>query len=224
MDIIYEDSDLLVINKPAGLVVDRGREPPGWEKYFVVHRLDRDTSGLLVLAKNLKTLEKLQEQFQKRTVKKKYLALVHGRPRPPAGIIRKPVGRNPKETKKFAVVGGGREAMTRYRVVKTSADYSLLEIEPLTGRTHQVRIHLKSIGHPVVGDRFYSSRRQLREAGNLWGEASTKIRTERRPRQFLHAQSLGFTHPRTGEWMRCEVDLPEDLKSVLDQLSELNYG
>ena len=216
IDVVYEDSDLLVINKPSGLVIDRETtEAPG---HLVVHRLDKDTSGLLVFAKTEEALENLQRQFKERKVKKRYLALVHGDVRPRSGTIDKPLGRAPRGIGKFVVVEGGREAVTRYSVAsglprftqltfrsgKPSSTYTLLDVTPLTGRTHQIRVHLKSIGHPVVGDKIYASRKQQRE-----DEKITK-------RQFLHAYRLSFTHPRTGEWLTFEVDLPEDLRKVLD--------
>jgi 23S rRNA pseudouridine1911/1915/1917 synthase len=184
--------------------------------------LDKDTSGLLVVAKEPEALEGLQKQFKDRKVRKGDLALVHGRVGRRSGVIEKPVGRNPKATKKFAVVEGGRESVTRYKVLKyvvvghappsegdACVATTLLELEPLTGRTHQIRVHLKSIGHPVVGDKLYSSRRQMKEAVELGMK-----------RQFLHAYRLGFTHPRTGEWLSFETDLPEDLRNVLERVKK----
>jgi len=205
METIYEDSDILVVNKPSGLVVDRETmETPG---HLVVHRLDKETSGLLVMAKTSEALKGLQEQFKKREVKKRYLALAHGFLTHPSGVIRRPIGRNPKGTGKFAIVEGGRGAVTKYRVVEMHRNASLLDIEPLTGRTHQIRVHLKSIGHPVVGDKLYASRKQQREDGKLI------------KRQFLHAYRLGFEHPRTGEWLVFEVGLADDLREVLKILN-----
>jgi len=246
MEIVYEDSDLLVINKPPGLVVNRSETQRGrktlqdwvdeslklkaksqkrqegefYERSGIVHRLDKDTSGLLVIAKTPEAFAELQRQFKEREVKKGYLALVHGRVEPPSGVIEKPIGRNPKDPRKFAVVEGGKEAVTEYRVVGVgprthllggstlrSTPTTLLELKPRTGRTHQIRVHLKSLGHPVVGDKLYASRRQIREDKKFC------------PRQFLHAYRLGFSHPRTGEWLTFEVGLPEDLKDVLARLN-----
>ncbi len=219
METVYEDSDLLVINKPPGLVVDRSTlEKPG---RLVVHRLDKETSGLLVLAKGPEALENLQQQFKERKVKKHYLALVHGlveTPRRGVCTIDKPIGRAPKGVGKFVVVEGGRPSVTKYAVRKlygwvhgreSNGDkFTLLDLEPQTGRTHQIRVHLKSIGHPVVGDKIYASRRQQKEDEKII------------KRQFLHACRLGFEHPRTGEWLRFEVDLPEDLRNVIERIQK----
>ena len=211
MEIIYQDADLLVVNKPAGLVVDRENRPSELEDYFIVHRLDKDTSGLLVMAKTPTAAENLKRQFKERKVKKGYLALVHGKVAHPSGVIEAAVGRNPKETKKFAVVEGGRGAVTKYVVAglvpaKKEAP-TLLDVQPLTGRTHQIRVHLKSIGHPVVGDKLYASRRQQKEDEKII------------KRQFLHAYRLGFEHPKSKEWLSFEADLPQDLKKVLEELT-----
>lgn len=205
MEVVYEDEDLLVVNKPPGLVIDREVLETGGR--LVVHRLDKDTSGLLVFAKGRGALNNLQRQFKERRVKKRYLALVHGRVEPRSGTINKPLGRNPKDTKKFAIVEGGRESVTRYLVKKCFENYTLLELTPLSGRTHQIRVHLKSIDHPVVGDQFYTSRRQQKE-----DEKFCK-------RQFLHAYRLSFTHPVTGEWLTFELGLPVDLRKVLERIS-----
>jgi 23S rRNA pseudouridine1911/1915/1917 synthase len=214
METIYEDDDLLVVNKPAGLVVDRSKGLSGLKDCLIVHRLDRDTSGLMVVAKTKGALAGLQKQFKKRLVKKSYLALVHGqlRARRGAGVVDAPLGRI--DGLKFGVVGGGRRAVTRYGVFDagfrhpvTGEALTLVEIRPITGRTHQIRVHLKHIGHPVVGDKFYSSRRQQR--------ADEKIIN----RQFLHAYRLSFEHPKTGEWLTFETGLPKDLRDVLK-----NYG
>ena len=208
MEVVYEDEDLLVVNKPSGLVVDR--EILETEGRLVVHRLDKDTSGLLVFAKVPEALNNLQCQFEERRVKKGYLALVHGEVSPPSGVIDKPIGRSPKGTGKFAIVEGGRASVTNYSVRERLGDYTLLELEPRTGRTHQIRVHLKSIGHPVVGDKLYASRRQQKEDEKFC------------PRQFLHAYRLSFSHPRTGEWLVFEVDLPKDLRDVLEKIRNSN--
>ncbi len=222
MEVIYQDDDLLIVNKPSGLVVDR--ETLDTEDRLVVHRLDKDTSGLLVLGKTREALENIQRQFKERKVKKRYLALVHGKVTHPSGVIDKPMGRNPKGGGKFVVrladqiprsarwwadqiprsARWWRESVTEYSVKKRFENYTLLDLTPLSGRTHQIRVHLKSIGHPVVGDKLYASRRQQKEDEKFC------------ERQFLHAYRLGFEHPRTGEWMVFEVDLPEDLKDVLE--------
>ena len=228
MEIVYEDSDLLVINKPSGLIIDREAvETPSQIRLWrmVVHRLDKDTSGLLVFAKTEEALENLQRQFKERRVKKRYLALVHGKVTHPSGVIDKPIGRAPKGIGKFVVVEGGRSSVTKYVVAGPESasggwpaqekarqgraatnGFTLLDLEPLTGRTHQIRVHLKSIGHPIVGDKLYASRRQQKEDEEII------------KRQFLHAYRLSFTHPRTGEWLTFELGLPEDLERVLEKI------
>lgn len=206
MEVVYEDKDIVVVNKPAGVVVNRDAGLPGFENYLVVHRLDKDTSGLLLLAKTSGALAELQGQFKKRTVKKSYLALVHGRLTHPTGVVDAPLRRI--GGLKFGVVADGRSAVTKFRVVEYFGDsYTLVEARPLTGRTHQIRVHLKHLGHPIVGDKIYSSRRQQQE--------DTKVTQ----RQFLHAYRLGFTHPRTGEWLRFEVGLAEDLQHCVNRVS-----
>jgi len=218
--IVYEDSDILVINKPPGLVIDRDRKPPGWEKFLVVHRLDKDTSGLLVLAKTVEAAENLKKQFKERKVKKGYLALVHGKVEPPSGTISRPIGRSPKGVGKFVALEGehegGREAVTEYKTNlhsgndgrhPQSVNFTLLDVSPLTGRTHQIRVHLQAIGHPVVGDKLYASRKQQKEDAKII------------KRQFLHAYRLGFEHPKSKEWLSFEADLPQDLKKVLEELT-----
>ena len=204
METIYEDSDILVINKPPGLVVDRAVLET--QERLVVHRLDKDTSGLLVFAKTEEALENLQRQFKERRVKKRYLALVHGKVTHPSGVIDKPIGRAPKGIGKFVVVEGGRSSVTKYVAAAFYAAHTLLDLETLTGRTHQIRVHLKSIGHPIVGDKLYASRRQQKEDEEII------------KRQFLHAYRLSFSHPRTGEWLTFELGLPEDLKDVLENV------
>jgi len=227
LEIIYEDDDLAVVNKPAGMVVhpaaghwsgtlvnalmarfpelsEREEEQPDEPapRPGIVHRLDKDTSGLMIIAKTARVAEKLQAQFQEHRVHKTYLALVEGVPRAGAGLIDAPIGRDPRQRKRMAVVREGRPAQTSYRVARQFAAHALLEVEPLTGRTHQIRVHLAYIGHPVVGDPVYGRRR-----------ASLAC-----PRQFLHATRLTFTHPTTGAPMSFEVPLPADLQRVLATL------
>jgi 23S rRNA pseudouridine1911/1915/1917 synthase len=222
LDVVYEDEDLIVINKPAGLVVHpshghrkstlvnailahcpdlagiNGTLRPG-----IVHRLDKDTSGLIIVAKNDAAQQSLQRQFKRREVKKTYLALVEGRLEPERGLIEAPVGRDPHHRKRMAVVArGGREARTEYRVLETLADHTLVEVHPLTGRTHQVRVHFASLGHPLVGDPVYGFRRQRLGLG----------------RQFLHAWKLGFHLPSSGRPIDLTAKLPHDLRRVLEQL------
>ncbi len=218
LDIIYEDNDLLVINKPAGMVVHPGpghaqgtlvnallaHHPPiadvgPHDRAGIVHRLDKDTSGALVVAKRQPVLEALQEQFRNRQVEKAYLALVKGEVQPPEGIIEVPIGRDPTDRQRMAPLPEGKYARTRYRVVRRFRGYSLVEAEPYTGRTHQIRVHLSWMGHPVVGDTDYGHRRQrlLKD------------------RHFLHASRLGFTHPTRQEPVTFEAPLPSQLEALL---------
>ncbi len=220
LNIIYEDDDLLVIDKPAGLTV---HPAPGHPEdtlinavlaYLphladisdslrpgVVHRLDKDTSGLMLVAKNPVAQANLSNQFKARSVVKVYQALVKGRLAPERGIIEAAVGRNPRNRKQMAVVSRGREARTEYRVIRYIGNYTLLEVMPETGRTHQIRVHLAAIGYPVVGDATY-------------GVSSPYL-----SRQFLHACRLGFRLPATGEYVEFESELPPDLKQALGNIS-----
>ena len=216
--IIYQDPDIIVVDKPAGLTVHPAPGHPqgtlvnallaacpdlqgisGTLRPGIVHRLDKDTSGLLVVAKNDRAMRSLQAQLKERQVHKTYLALVHGVPKPREGQIEAPIGRHPKNRKKMAVVEGGRESVTRYRVrEELPGGYSLLEVEPVTGRTHQIRVHLAAIGHPIIGDAVYG------RASKLLG------------RQFLHAHRLGFRMPASGREIEFESPLPEDLRGALE--------
>ncbi|MFZ2357787.1 MAG: RluA family pseudouridine synthase [Anaerolineae bacterium] len=234
--VVYEDADLLVVNKPAGMVVHPapghvrgtlvnallGRDPGlaavgGPERAGVVHRLDRDTSGLLLVAKNSTAFAKLQRQFKTRRVEKTYLALVEGAPDAASGRIEAPVARDPAHRQRMAVLSenrGGRKAATAFRVLESYIstmsqqrhEFSLLEVDLLTGRTHQIRVHMAFIKHPVVGDRIYGRRKQRIPC----------------PRQFLHAHRLAFTQPTTGQRIEVEAPLPTDLQAVLDQLTPLS--
>lgn len=216
--IIFEDNDLLVINKPSGLVVNRADTTShfdtleDWlmtnrhltlERAGIVHRLDKDTSGLLIVAKNPASFENLQEQFKSRGVIKKYLALVHGLIEPRLGSINAPVARSPFNRMHFGVFPGGREAVTDYKLIKNYGQYSLLELTPHTGRTHQIRVHLKYIGHPIVSDPLYGGRKNLQSDQKFC------------PRLFLHASYLQFSHPKTGEILEFSQPLPEELSGVL---------
>jgi 23S rRNA pseudouridine1911/1915/1917 synthase len=230
LSIVYEDEALLVIDKPAGMVVhpapghtsgtllnavlaycpelkDSDDSRPG-----IVHRLDRDTSGLILVAKDSKTQRLLQHQFKERQVRKAYLALLDGHLEPAWGRIEAPIGRDPHHRQRMTVLRGGREAITEYHVLERYAhqvgpaagDYTLAEAEPKTGRTHQIRVHLASIGHPVVGDEVYGRRKSGLDV----------------PRHFLHALRLGFKHPITRKRMELETPLPGDLAAVLDLLRD----
>lgn len=219
LSVIHEDDDLLVVDKPPGMAVHPspghsahtllnavlarcpGLQAGAAERGGIVHRLDRDTSGLIVVAKNEEARLVLARQLKEREVEKGYLALVHGRLEPPEAAIEAPIGRHPRRRQRMAVVEGGREARTSYRVVHYLDSYTLVEVRPLTGRTHQIRVHFAAIGHPVVGDRVYGRRSAVVD------------------RQFLHAFRLAFRHPRTGEPVRLEASLPEDLRAALDRLT-----
>jgi 23S rRNA pseudouridine1911/1915/1917 synthase len=220
LSIIYQDEDVIVVDKPPGLTVHPAAGHPrgtlvnalldicpelaeikGTLRPGIVHRLDKDTSGLLVAAKNEAAQANLARQLKDRQVHKVYLALVQGRVEPPEGVIDAPIGRHPRRRQRMAVVEGGRQALTRYRVREYLRDaYSFVEAEPLTGRTHQIRVHFASIGHPVVGDKLY-------------GKTSAMV-----GRQFLHAWRLGFRLPKSGRFREFESPLPADLEAALDAL------
>ena len=219
LNIIYEDSDLLVIDKPAGLAVHPAPGTPAHTlvnavlSYLpglaadadslrpgIVHRLDKDTSGLILVAKNRVAQANLSEQFKSRAVSKAYLVLVKGKLTPEKGIIEADIGRDPRNRQRMAVVASGREARTDYRVIKYYGNYSLLEIKPETGRTHQIRVHLAAIGFPVVGDTTY-------------GYKSPHL-----SRQFLHASKIGFRLPSTGQYVEFESPLPPDLEKALMEI------
>jgi ribosomal large subunit pseudouridine synthase D (EC 5.4.99.-) len=221
LDIVYEDEYLLVVNKPAGMVVHPAArivsgtlvnallahcpqvaDVGGPDRAGIVHRLDRETSGLIVVAKNPEAHAALQRQFKRRLVRKTYVALVEGQVQPRKGIIEVPIGRDPKDRTRMAVSRTGRPAVTQYRVVEVFPQYTLLEVRPHTGRTHQIRVHLAWLGYPVVGDRVYGRRRQ----------------TLLPDRHFLHARELAFTHPVTGEKLVLSAPLPPELTALLNQL------
>jgi len=221
LDIVYEDASLIVIDKPPGLVVHPAPGHPdgtlvnallhhckdlkgigGVERPGIVHRLDKDTSGLILVAKTDAVMQDLLRQFQERRVRKVYLALVKGRVQPPSGGIDAPIGRHRVHRKKMALNEEGREAQTYYEVARQFEQYALVRAEPKTGRTHQIRVHLASIGHPILGDRLY---------GHLRGASVPTL-----PRQALHAHRLELTHPRTGEPLAFESPLPEDLARYAD--------
>ncbi|MBP2017122.1 23S rRNA pseudouridine1911/1915/1917 synthase [Symbiobacterium terraclitae] len=224
LDIVYEDEDLLVINKQRGLVVHpaaghwRGTlvhavldkvedlEGIGGElRPGIVHRLDKDTTGLLVVAKTERAMASLQDQIREHTARRIYWALVHGNSMPDAGRIEAPIGRHPTDRKRMAVnTKTGREAITRFRVLERYRGYALLECQLETGRTHQIRVHLSFIGHPVVSDPLYGTRKP--HLGM--------------PPQALHARQLGFRHPATGEWMEFTAEPPADMMAVIQRLRE----
>ena len=241
--VIYEDEQLLVLDKPAGWIVNEAKTTQGQKviqqwlqrkayplakdrelRSGIVHRLDKETSGILVVAKTKQTFENLQEQFKKRLVRKSYSALVHGKVEPEEGSINVPLGRLPWNRERFGVLPGGREAETRYRVISnfqarsaklrlfpiSNEKYSLLELIPKTGRTHQIRVHLKYLGHPIVSDDFYAGRKTAR-ADRTWC-----------PRLFLHASGIKFTHPTSNKPVSIDSELSADLQSSLKRLEKIS--
>jgi len=218
--IIFEDDEIIVINKPAGIAVHEAKDvlkrdsilgmlearyrPQGIAPRLV-HRLDKDTSGLLVVAKTLRAHSALVRQLQARTVKRDYLAVVHGVVKV-HGEVSAPVGRDPRRRTRMAVVPTGRPALTRFKVTKRFARATLLECSLATGRTHQIRVHMQSLGHPLIGDPVYR------------GKRLDDPRTPQLRRQALHAARLGFSHPVSGALKRFSAPLPEDLRSLLDSL------
>jgi 23S rRNA pseudouridine1911/1915/1917 synthase len=231
LNIIYEDKDIIVLNKPPGIVVHPaagnaegtlvnallhhcrdlsgigGTVRPG-----VVHRLDKDTSGLIVFAKTNEAHLNLSQQIKDREVKKTYLALVYGRMKKDSGIIDAPLGRHPVHRKKMAVISSAnlkkREALTHYWIIKRFKGYTLVELDLKTGRTHQIRVHLSHIGYPVIGDKTYSRKKDDIGAS----------------RQMLHASRLCFNHPITGKYMEFKAGIPGDMEKVLEALVEDKSG
>jgi 23S rRNA pseudouridine1911/1915/1917 synthase len=234
--VVYEDPDCVVVDKPAGMVVhpatshkqhtlvnallahypevaamlepttDRGRRPG------IVHRLDKDTSGLIVVARHEAARRALQRQFKARMVEKRYLALLHGRLAPPQGVVRASIGRDPRRRKRMTVSPDGRPAVSEYTSRRflflphrEHELYTLVEAHPLTGRTHQLRVHFAHVGHPIVGDAVYGPRKRRLPC----------------PRQFLHACYLGFALPSSGERVGFSSELPDDLAQVLSMLQEV---
>lgn len=222
LDIVYQDEDVAVVNKPQGMVVHpsaghtsgtlvnallyhvkdlsaiNGVLRPG-----IVHRIDKDTSGLLMIAKNDEAHTRLAEELKAKKSLRKYIAIVHGNLPNDRGMIEAPIGRSEKDRKKQAVTAKGKEAVTRFQVLERFGDYTLVELTLETGRTHQIRVHMAYIGHPVAGDEAYGPRKTLKGQG-----------------QFLHAQTLGFTHPRTGELVEFTADAPAIFKETLEKLRQ----
>ena len=219
ISVLYEDEHMLVVDKPAGMPVHPGVGHPdstllnavlGLDSTIgsidrklrpsLAHRLDKDTSGLVLVARSDQSHERLAAQFKDRSIQKGYLALVAGHPDPADAIIDAPVGRDPDDRKKMAIVDDGRPASTLYRTLTNYRDCSLIDVKPRTGRTHQIRVHFASIGHPIVGDETY-------------GRADNRL-----DRHFLHAAYLEFEHPATGVRHEIESPLPQDLQALLDDL------
>lgn len=224
LEVIYEDKDIIVVNKPKGMVVHPANGNPdgtlvnaimamckgslsgigGEIRPGIVHRLDKDTSGIIVVAKNDKAHINLSEQIKEHRVKKTYIALVRGIVKENEATINMPIGRSEKDRKKMAVTKKGKEAITHFRVLERYDKYTLLQVNIETGRTHQIRVHLSQIGYPIVGDEVYSNGK------NEWNIKG----------QCLHAKSLEFTHPITGEKMYLEARLPEYFENMLEDLEK----
>lgn len=223
LDIVYEDDDVIVINKPQGMVV---HPAPGHDEHTlvnallyhcplstingtfrpgIVHRIDKDTSGLLMVAKNDKAHRSLAKQLKDKTNIREYVALVHGKIAEDEGTINAPIGRSLKDRKKQAVVKDGRNAVTHFEVLKRYRDYTLVKCILETGRTHQIRVHMKYIGHPLVGDPLYGPKKTIKGNG-----------------QFLHAGKLGFVHPTTGKLLIFEAPLPKIFQECLEKLDKTN--
>ena len=233
IEIVHEDDTLVVVNKPAGLVVhpaagiQSGTLANALAYHFeqlpnassirpgIVHRLDRDTSGLLVVAKTEAALENLSDQFRARSVYKLYAALVHGRVASDSGRIEQPLARDPSNRTRMAVVRNGRSALSIYRVSQRFNRFTLLDVELKTGRTHQIRVHLAWLKHPVVGDETYGGGRD-----NTIQDPKLKSQIRGLGRHFLHAEKLAFTHPATGERVQFHSPLPPELSALLTEIKE----
>jgi 23S rRNA pseudouridine1911/1915/1917 synthase len=222
LEIVYEDEDVVVVNKPQGMVVHPSAGHPNGTlvngllyqiknlstindvvRPGIVHRIDKDTSGLLMVAKNDRAHESLAQQLKDKTSLRKYVALVHGEIPHEKGRIEAPIGRSKVNRKMQAVIEGGKSAVTHFEVLKRFEGYTLIELQLETGRTHQIRVHMNYIGYPVAGDPLYGPKKTLKGNG-----------------QFLHAKLLGFEHPTTGENIVFEAPLPEIFKKTLKQLQE----
>jgi 23S rRNA pseudouridine1911/1915/1917 synthase len=239
MTVIFEDTNILVLDKKAGITVNNSdttvnqetvqdwveqklkveglkfkaeEENDFYKRAGIVHRLDKETSGILLVAKDEESFRNLQKQFKERTVKKTYIALAHGKMALGEGEIRVPVGRLPWNRKRFGVLAGGKEAATKYEVIRSGEllakrgvlePVALLQVSPETGRTHQIRVHLKYINHPIFGDSIYAGRKTAREDRKIL------------PRVFLHAAKISFMHPKTGERISFEAQLPQELENLI---------
>ncbi|HKS10958.1 MAG TPA: RluA family pseudouridine synthase [Pyrinomonadaceae bacterium] len=233
IEVVYEDDTLVVVNKPADLVVHPAAGIHGGTlanalafhfqqlpnstgvRPGIVHRLDRDTSGLLVIAKTEAALEHLSDQFRDRTVFKSYVALVHGRVKDDSGKIDQPLARDPQNRTRMAVVRGGRSALSLFRVRQHFDRFTLLDVELKTGRTHQIRVHLAWLKHPVVADETYGGGRD-----NTIQDARLRAHVRNLGRHFLHAERLAFTHPQTGERVEFSSPLPAELSELLKILED----
>ena len=218
LDILYEDSYILVLNKPSGVVVNKSvtssditiqdkiagyivaddEESEFFQRGGIVHRIDKDTSGVLLIAKDIGSFKRLQKQFKRREVTKEYIAVVHGEIKDDMFEVNAPIKRNPRNRLKYAIVEGGKEAVTRFEKLKTINNLTVLKCFPKTGRTHQIRVHLTALGHPIIMDTLYSNVLQLSEA------------KEKFPRMLLHATKITIKHPQSGEMVTFEAPLPAE--------------
>ena len=242
LPILFEDNVFLAINKPPGIVVNRAESVKGetvqdWaedkltinkltinklthddfsSRAGIVHRIDKETSGILLIAKTPDAFKELQKQFKERVIKKTYLAIVHGELKPEEGEVRAPVGRLPWNRERFGIVPGGKESVTKYKCLKyqissllagkagiTKEKFTLVELHPETGRTHQIRVHMKYINHPILGDYLYAGRKTSRD-DRMWA-----------PRVMLHAQKLVCMHPVTGDPIEIIAPIPDDMNSII---------
>jgi 23S rRNA pseudouridine1911/1915/1917 synthase len=239
IDIVYEDADLLVVNKPAGMVAH-----PAYGNYTgtlvnallfhcnglstlndamrpgIVHRLDKDTSGLLVVAKTDTAHAKLARQFARRTIGREYQAIVWGKVDPASGLIETDLGRSKSDRKKMAVVSSGKKAVTEYALLTQFEYLALIRLKLHTGRTHQIRVHLAHVNHPVFGDPTYNGRHLIAGPGTPAQKAEVQRLLKLMPRQALHARTISFIHPTTANLMSFESPLPEDMVRVLELLKE----
>ena len=242
LDIVYEDDDLAVVNKPAGMMVHAGAgatddernrgtlvnallhrfgalsEVGGELRPGIVHRLDKETSGLILVAKNDLAHRRLAAQFSKREIKKRYVALVHGLPPKDRGTINDPISRDAVRRTRMSIRGsGGRSAITHYevreRIASAYGKFALVDVRIETGRTHQIRVHMASLRHPVVGDALYGAAKELKRVGNAISPAVLAL-----DRNFLHAAAIEFQQPRTGEAMKFEAPLPKELLEFLEKV------
>ncbi len=220
LDIVYEDDYVIVVNKPQGMVVHPAPGNPdgtlvnglmyhcrlsginGVIRPGIVHRIDKDTSGLLIVAKTNESHESLSEQLKERKAMRKYNCIVNGNIKEDSGTVDKPIGRHPIDRKKMAVIEGGRDAVTHFRVLERFGQYTLVECTLETGRTHQIRVHMASIGHSIVGDSVYGIKKERFKTNG----------------QLLHAKTIGFTHPKTGELMSFDSELPPYFTEILKKL------
>lgn len=238
LDILYEDGDLVVVNKPAGMVVHPGAGTSGGTlvnallahcrdlsgiggtmRPGIVHRIDKETSGVLVAAKNDAAHQALAHQFKEHTIKRVYLALVYGAPKGDKGRIESTIGRHPVDRKRMSGKGSrGKHAVTHWQVVGRYPGITLMRLRLETGRTHQIRVHLSEAGHPLVGDKVYGGSGRLSGIG----DPQLKALIRELDRQALHAKTLGFIHPTTGEYLEFDTALPEDMARIIDYLENLN--